>query len=231
MLVFFLTVEMKRYASYKPKGPVAKRVYSKKKYSAMPRRVLYGAKGDAKYHDVAESVYTMDTTGGVVHLDVVPQGTGVENREGKAFAVSSVQVRGYIASGSETTNTHATAQLVWDFQPNKALPGLSEIMEDTTPTSLPKRENAGRFKVLRRLTWALSGESDQPGTASGNNCHTVDEYVKMPSDAVALCTGADTTGVIGNRISGALYLVYSGNRDTTAAAQFRVRFRVNVVDV
>lgn len=196
----------------------------------MPRGFL-GAAGDAKFFDKAAASYAMDTTGSITHIDVVPQGTTVNEREGKAFAPTSVHVRGYANSGTEGLTTQGVLYLIWDYQPNKALASITDVLDSTSSVSFPKRENAGRFKILRQLRYVFSGESDN-SAVSGPNVFDIDEYVRIPKDCVALCTAADTTGAIGNRISGALLAITVGRTAAgTAAAGCTVGYRVNFMDI
>lgn len=189
-----------------------------------------GPAGDAKYVDVANSDYNCDTTGSIAHISIVPQGTTVNQRDGKAFRVTSVQLRGYVSNNSASTSNDCAAMLVWDKQPNKALAAITDILDSANARSMNKRENASRFVILRRWDWSLTGKSD--GTSTPGYFRSFDKYVRLPRDCVATCTAADTTGAIGNRVSGALYFMTVGvNVTGNTAALCNATIRVNFQDI
>jgi len=193
-------------------------------------RGFVGAAGDAKYFDTATATYAANTTGSITHLSIVPQGTTVNSRIGKAFRCTSVSVRGRVVADTTTTEALAAAYLVWDYQPNKALAAVTDILDAANANAFPKRENAGRFKIIKKWQYELLGNTTTPAT--GQEGHAIDDFVKLGSDKNVLCTAADTTGVIGNTIEGALLFVTVGAIAAgTADANFLVGFRLNYQDL
>ena len=189
-----------------------------------------GASGDAKYVDVSSATYVCDTTGAITHMSIVPQGSTVNQRDGKAFRCTSIQLRGKVTNGATAVANDCAVMLVWDKQPNKALAAITDILDAATAQALTKRENASRFVILRRYDFSLTGKSD--GTSTAGYMRSFEKYVRLPSDCVAVCTTADTTGEIGNRVSGALLLVtVGGTAAGTAAASLIATARVNFTDV
>lgn len=218
----------RRGVAYPAQGSVGARAGRYGGYT-VPRGFV-GLAGDRKFVDTALAVYAMNTTGSITHVSIVPTGTTVNSREGKSFRVTSCQVRGNVSSDAATTVAPAAWALVWDYQPNKALPALTDIWDAVNDASFIKRENNARFKILLWRHHTMIGNVTTP--ASGGEQCPVDEFVKMPKDAVALCTVADTTGVIGNRINGALYLCTMGGIAAgTADANLTVSVRTNFIDV
>lgn len=186
-------------------------------------------KSDAKFVDTAVATYALDTTGSITHVSIVPQGDTVNQRNGKAFRCTSCQVRGQINSNSATTVAQWAWAIVWDYHPNKALPAVTDILDSINANSYPKRENNERFKLCRYSHGVVAGNTTTPAT--GREVNEVNEFIKLPKDAIAKCTTADTTGVIGNRIEGALYLISMGDTAAgTGAAALIVGVRVNIVD-
>lgn len=203
---------------------------SKFRTAQLTARSFRGASGDAKYVDTAYAGYAFDTTGTVTHISIVPQGTTVNNRDGKAFRCTSVQVRGSATADTTTTYSQGAAYLVWDRQPNKALAAVTDVLDTAGSQSFSKRENAARFKILKKWRYVFAGNITTPATEKV--IYDVDDYVKLPADCVAACTTADTTGAIGNRITGALLLVTCGNTAAgTADASFTVGVRTNIMDM
>lgn len=195
-------------------------------------RGFIGSRGDAKYLDVPAHSYQYDTTGEIIHLDVVPRGTSVSSREGKAFRITSVHVRGFAYNEEAATANLCAHYLVWDFAPNKALPVIADVLDSASSLSFPRRENEGRFLLLDSQRFRLEGAPG--GTPTGTPVSQVlDYHVKLPAQCVALCTGADETGLIGNRINGALYCISVGSTAPAADANARgdLAFRIEILDV
>lgn len=208
-----------------------KSIYSQTRDPFVPSvpRGFVGSRGDAKYFDTALATYVADTTGQRTHLSIVPQGTTVNTREGKAFRCTSVNVRGKVSAGTTTTIANYAGYLVWDYQPNKALALVADILDTASSNSFPRRENNERFKIIKKYYGLVIGNTTTPTV--GTEAYEIDDYVKLPKDANVLCTAADTTGAIGNTIQGALIWVSVGDIAAgTAAAQFVVGFRLNFTD-
>lgn len=193
-------------------------------------RGFLGRAGENKYIDIAKTTYVSDTTGTITHLDVVTQGDSVNSRDGRKFSPTWVNIRGQFCNGSTATYTDNVIMLVWDKQPNKALAAITDVLDSAESYAQNKRENASRFQILRRWNMTLTGKSDGstvPGFARG-----FDHYVRMPRGLVAECTPADTTGAIGNRVSGALLMITVGSVAAgTGAAFLYASIRVGFKDV
>lgn len=184
---------------------------------------------DFKYVDLANASYEASTTGSITLVATIPQGNTVNNREGKSCQLTSCRVRGVVSVASTTTTVQAAAYLVWDRQPNKALAAITDVLDSVSSYSFPKRENSERFMIIKQWRCVLEGNSAAPAT--GDEQIDIDDYVKLPPECVSSYTVADTTGVIGDLITGALLFVTCGNRATgTTAASFTVGFRVNFRD-
>ena len=193
-------------------------------------RGFLGGAGENKYVDVANAVYVCDTTGSITHISVVAQGDSVNQRDGRKFMPTWVNMRGIIANGSTATSTESAVLLVWDKQPNKALAAITDILDVVSTVAQNKRENSSRFMIIRRWSVLLTGKSD--GSTVPGFARNFDRYVRLPRGLVAECTPSDTTGEIGNRVTGALLLVTLGNRAAgTAAAALETSIRIGFKDV
>lgn len=198
----------------------------------MVPRGFVGAAAEGQFFDTANAAYACNTTGSITHLDIVPQGTTINTRVGARYRLTSAHLRGYVTADTTTLVAHTAFALVWDFQPNKALPAITDIFDSISPNSFPKRENVRRFKILRYQKNTVIGNANTAGQNTAATAFPVDMYVKLPSWCVAECTTADTTGAIGNRINGALYLVTMGDVVAgTADANLAVGVRVSLKDV
>ena len=193
-------------------------------------RGFIGPQGENKYIDWATDTYQCDTTGEVFHLDVVPLGNTVNQRDGRKFMPTWVNIRGILSNLPTATQNHCAVILVWDTQPAKVLAALTDLLDTASSESQNKRENASRFKVVRRWDVMLTGKGDASTTPGFSR--TFNKYVFLPKGLIAECTPADTTGVIGNRVSGALLLFTVGQTAAgTAAAVLNCTIRVGFKDI
>lgn len=216
---------LQSYASSRVRDLVDDRPYPSLRQ--MVPRGFVGGRGDAKFFDLANAAYVINTTDSLTHLSPVAQGTTVNTREGKAFRCTSINVRGHIAVDTTTILTTYAVYLVWDYQPNKVIATIANIFDTVSSFSFPNRENNERFVIVKKWYGSLSGNSTTPAT--GGEVVPIDDYVRLPMDANVLYTTADTTGAIGNVIQGALYLVTLGNlaagtNDANASLGFRLNF-------
>lgn len=195
----------------------------------IPRGFVSPLAADSKFIDLAlASNFLFNTTGVILHLDTIPTGDSVSQRTGKSFQLTNFQLRGSIYAGTTATVQHIALYLVWDRQPNKALAAITDVLDAALPTALAKRENKGRFLVIKKWQRVLSGNSATPST--GREIIVVDKWIRLPAECIAQCTAADTTGAIGNRVTGALLMLSVGDKvaGTTAAtmtAAARLGFR------
>lgn len=187
------------------------------------------AGNDYKFVDLAAANYQNDTTGSITLIATIPQGTTVNTREGKSAQLTSVRVRGFIESKAATTVAQAACYLVWDRQPNKALAAIADVLVSASSNAFPNRENAQRFVIIKSWRYGFAGNTTAP--AAQPTTIPVDDYVKLPRECVTSFTSADTTGVIGDIISGALLFITVGTIAAgTAAAESQLAFRVNFRD-
>jgi len=193
------------------------------------RGFVSAAGADAKYHEVGAAVYGLNTTGSITHLDIVPQGTTVLTRVGKSYQINTIQIRGYVQADSAATVNMVAMYLVWDNQPNKALAAINDVINGTNPYSFSRRENVARFTILKKWIRVLEG-NNAAGGQTGKTTFVIDYYKKVKNRGlIAQCTSADTTGVIGNRINGALLLItvgdsIAGTSDANANLTMRLGF-------
>jgi len=211
-------------------GPFRADINPRKKSSRYRSRQVargfVGAAGDAKYVDASISQASVNTTATVQHISIVPQDNTVNGRNGRAFRCKTVRVRFQVNVDSASQINVVRCALVWDYQPNKALAAFTDIFDSSSVNAFPKRENNMRFKIVREFNFTLTGNSI---LATPNSVHHVDEYIKLPRDANVLLTAADTTGVIGDVIQGALIFTtvgstVAGSADCLVAGNARVNF-------
>jgi len=148
-------------------------------------------------------------------LNQVPRGDSSITRNGRRFANTAIALRGAIVAGTAGVTSMAAMILVWDRHPNQgaAIPAFSTVFSQQFATSLTNKDNAPRFKILRRWVWPIIGNQTAGQTT---DCSIIyfDEFVKM-KNKVTLLTTADSTGLLPDMVEGSL-LLYCMGIDNTA---------------
>lgn len=169
-------------------------------------------------------------TGGCINQ--VPIGTSSITRVGRRFANTAVAIRGSVNSGTTTTIAKASMILVWDRNVNQsaALPTWNAILNSQSPNSLTNKDNAPRFKILRRWDFTLAGNNATAGQQTDCSIQSIDEFVKL-RNKVTLMTAADSTGVYPDMVEGGLLLYTTSNQVTgTTAPVFTLSTRLYFQD-
>lgn len=183
------------------------------------------------YVDVAGATYNFDTTGDIVHINIVPQGSSTSERIGKKIMLEGFNIRGSIYPEAETQLADWTVIMVYDTRPTGTLPAITAVLESITSGAQNNYVNSDRFKIWRRwdgmIIGNVAGTPPVFPSATAKSGERFVHYVKMRKK----CTwkGAVTTGVIADAAVGAVYLITLGNRapGVTAcgmSAQIRCKF-------
>jgi len=181
---------------------------------------------ESNYVDTPLATYANDTTGSVTLLNTVAQGASINQRIGKKFVMTSLQVRGRCYNGSTASINNIVNLIVYDKRPGSSLPAVNDILDSANTHSFNKDINSGRFKIIRRFDTMLVGApSATTGTASSGK--NLDLFIKMNLPVVNNAAG---TGAIGDIEEGALYFVtvgenVAGNTAATTHCGFRLRFK------
>lgn len=179
---------------------------------------------EQKVIDTASANYALDTTGSVTLVSGVATGTDFTNRIGRKVVWKSIQLRGFwIPVDATVSNNLCRVCLVWDSQPNGALPAITDIFQQALGNSMLNLNNRDRFKMVMdkqfiAAEYAATGQA-VPGTG----------HIKAFRKLNGLETIFDgTTAAIGDIQSGAMLLVTLGSQATAAAhtltAAVRMRF-------
>lgn len=179
------------------------------------------------YVDVASATYALDSTGSVTLLNAVAQGAAVTQRIGKKILMTSIQMRGKITNNSAAITNDIAYMIVYDKRPRGSLPAITDILNSVSPNAFNNDNNAGRFKILKRVNEVLAGT---PATTLGDGTiRGADWYLKMNLPVTYQAAG---TGAIGDIEEGALYLVTVGSSAAgTTAAQLTCGTRVRFTDI
>lgn len=186
------------------------------------------------YVDVALAGYALDTTGSVTLLNTIAQGASVNQRVGKKVILKGLQGRGLSQAGSTATINDVAWMIVYDKRPTGALPAVTDVLVTASSNSLNNDNNAGRFRILKRVDRVLIGNPSLTGAVANalTDCVAASEDFWLDLKSAPTTYKAAATGGIGDIEEGALYLVTVGNVAAgTAAATLFESFRVRFLDV
>jgi len=162
-----------------------------------------------------DAAYTMnfDTNSAVANcmqlLNTIATGSASNQRIGKRVTLRAVALRASIQAQSAGIYQKCVLLLIYIKNPNQAatLPAVNEILVSQSANAMTNRDNASKFRVLRRWEWEVIGNSTTPAT--GMEQQIVEEYVRIPN-LPSLWTNASTAGTIGEFVEGALILLSVG---------------------
>jgi len=166
-------------------------------------------------------------------LNQVPIGNSSITRVGRRFANTAIALRGSVLAGSTGGASVAAMVLVWDRNPNQAaaIPAFTTVFTTQHSSSLTNKDNAPRFKILRRWVWTVVGDSDAASDRVDSSLYYFDEFVKL-KNKVTLLTAADTTGLLPDMVEGALYLYLLGDaaKSTATPSMYSFQSRLYFAD-
>lgn len=188
------------------------------------------AKEEKKFLDTASAVYGCDTTGSITLLSGVPQNASESGRIGREIYLRSLEGRGFVVVNNTTLQTTARLLVVFDRQPNKALPTVGDIITPIGTNGFMPDYNKKRFKVLKNIAYALDGNALTAGQGSESSVQIADFFLKFKKPLKCEFQGA--TGGIGDIISGSLLFVTVGsNAAGTAACSALIAFRLRYTEM
>lgn len=196
---------------------------------------------ESKFFDIAPANYAFNTTGSVACICTPVPGTDYTNRIGRKIVIKSVYIRGQAVLEAALNNPGALndkAQLgrvilLWDMQPNGALPAVTDVLLTADSRSHLNPNNRDRFKVIWDKQWAFgSMYVDTTATqavsfASGLINAPVKYFKKLRQEVIF---NAGSAGTVADINSGALILLTIGtqaagtNTDADLGVGIRVRF-------
>lgn len=197
--------------------------------SPLAQRVsFYPPSKEQKVVDTAQANYACDTTGSVTLLNGVANGALFTERIGRKICMTSVQIRGLIyPQDTITTDNAFRVMIVYDSQPNGALPAVTDVLLAATATSMLNLNNRDRFKVLMDKQGVCGAQDTATATATFNRnpgVINVKKWLKLNHETVF--DGA--TAAIGDVQTGSLFLLTIGVQavggGSLLTASLRVRF-------
>jgi len=188
---------------------------------------------ELKFYDTFVSLTTVTPTGVIDEsLNLVPQGTGEEDRIGRKFTIKKLSLNLQLhlpSTTSENDMTDAIRFIVYhDKQCNgaAATPGgdgdVTGILQDLRVTSFNRLNNKNRFRILCSKTFAMAATAggNETGTASGAMFETHEFHIDCNIPIEMSATTGAITNVRSNNI-GVLYLSNNGNIQVTYDTRIR----------
>jgi len=149
-------------------------------------------------------------------------GTGNSSitRIGKRCIMKAIQIRGAITPSAASVHDEICVMLIYVRSNNLAstLPAWSEILTSQNSISLTNRDNASKFKILRRWNYNVAGSSTSGSNQTSNMNFLFDEYVVFKKPLVAQWKSASVNGTIDEFEKGSLLLCTLGLTNGTGHA-------------
>ena len=183
-------------------------------YVSAAYRANRGIKSEIKTVDSAvNSSFSVDGTVAqtITLLNTIPQDASPTGRIGKKVNMTGVAIRAKVASNTTLACQKCTLLLVYVRNNNQAatLPAWTEMLVTQSPNALTNRDNASKFKILRRWDYKVIGDIDATPPTS-ESVQIVEEFVKFKKPLEACWTSAGTAGTIGQFEKGSLLLCCVG---------------------
>lgn len=192
-----------------------------------------------------QGAFNFNTTAQFTALNLLTVGSSAWNRIGRKISMKSLYIQGNFQTTATTTTQPQFARMivVYDKQPNGALPAIADLLRDqansatdsnvTSPQSGLNLNNRERFEIIRNLRWTLPAPGGVGGALAGPVSATADhmhfeEYAKLGNREVHY--KADSApGVIGDLATGCLFIctlgnLVSGSEPYTAVMSIRLRY-------
>jgi len=187
------------------------------------------ASKETGFVDLASAAYNFNTTGSIVLIPTIAQGASVNQRVGKKIKLKSLNCRGYVYNQDDASFNDCALLIVYDRRPTGSLPAITDILVAASSVSFNNDANSGRFQILKRDDFMMTGETDPASTRDCTNAAlSADFFLNLRN---LPCTfKAAGTGAIGDIEEGALYLVTVGNQ-AAAYGIGQLAFRTRFVDV
>jgi len=120
-----------------------------------------GLQPELKFFDTNHS-WSFDTTPEIQtpsSLNLIPQGTGEFQRDGRSCVIKSIQIVAdllMVPAAATTVSVGCFMALVLDTQANGAAPAFADVFDfNSAADCLPNLNNEGRFRVLKKWYWVF----------------------------------------------------------------------------
>lgn len=208
-----------------------------------PSRVPLASRGyrpnrtELKVFDTAVATYNVNSTVVFTSLCIPQLGSDMNNRIGRKINLKTVQIRGFLRIGSAAIQPPAQSEvaaqfirmiLVWDSQPNGAVPTAIQLLNTAVPESQLNLDGRDRFKVIRDKMYTLGPYVFDSASSTYNTERTavpVKIFKKINLESIF----STSTGVVADITSGNLLIMWLGtgtgiNGPSEFTGSYRVRF-------
>lgn len=199
---------------------------------------------EVKSFDLSTTSYIADSnTPSITAMFVPIQGTAFANRIGTRVKVKSIQVQGYVANSLAYTQGGPSdgiiptftvrVAVVLDYQPNGALPTITDIYLNTGPVTGLNLNFRDRFKVLKQKTYVIDPYIVDTTTnmyaSAVNQIKPIKIFKKCD---IPVYFNSGNAGTVADLSSNAILLVCQSDAPTALAADglFRLFTRCRFVD-
>lgn len=187
---------------------------------------------EKKLVDTASATYACDTTGSVTLINGCAQGTDFTNRIGRKYTNVTVQLEGIVQPQDTTTNANKyRIMLVYDAQPNGALPAVTDVLTAATSNSFMNLNNRDRFKVLcdvNGVVGPLTVDTTATQAVGYSDMAQANVRVFKKVNLETICDGTGAT--VADIQSGSIFLLTVGSGTAGAASNFVGACRVRFID-
>jgi hypothetical protein len=128
----------------------------------------YSIVRELKYDQNTVNIANISTTGHIVNLLTVANGTGPNERIGQSINLAWFKAKIRFGTAANNSGNVLTVSFIYDRQTNGALPNISDVFTSTDPIALPNPTNTTRFDILWQKT-VQTAQSAFGGVDTGFN--------------------------------------------------------------
>lgn len=216
--------------------------------SAMRQPAYFSASGaEIKAIDIASASYlfrNVATASNIILLNGVQTGSGFFNRVGSRIEMKSIHIRGQIVNAVTAISGGIRMLLIYDRQPNGALPVISDILQSrdqagtaaTSGVSEINLDQRDRFMILRDTKLYTPSVTNTAGVLTNgpqfpgvDSMFDIDQFIKLKG-LTTHYSGTANPVTIANINTGGLYAAFltsTGGNDSCWQFTGGYRLRYN----
>lgn len=158
----------------------------------------------------------------------ITNGESDGKRIGNKIVIRQVMIRGHCTASTSTVLQTCRLVLIYDKQPNGALPAFTDIYNNAECNTLPRVDISERFTFLKEWYFPISGYQTGTLTAAGvSSTYLIDETI----DCYCPIMYGASTGAASDLKEGNLFLVQIGEYASSATNPIAVlNLQVNYTD-
>jgi len=162
-----------------------------------------------------------------ITMDVVARGDQSNERIGHKWRDVALHLKGTY-KGVSPGDTYAGYYIVWDKQPNLAVPRFGDVFSGQVGYEFASLVGAERYVIIHQKKFT---SPDAAGLAD-NTVATIDDYIPLPRGLIPTCQlGGAGTGQIGTRMTNSLIMFPYSNYGTGAGPEMIMSHRIYFEDV